>query len=48
MDSRAFLLFEGIGKLLPLQGDRCAATVTQGDALGWELLPIQGVWTKWG
>ena len=31
-------------KLLPLQGDRFASVITQGDALGWELLPFQGVW----
>ena len=33
----------GILKLLPLQGDRVAYVITQGDALGWELLPFQGV-----
>ena len=31
MDSRAFF---GVGKLLPLQGDRRATTVTQGDCPG--------------
>ena len=34
----------GIIKLLPLQGDRFASVITQGDALGYELLPFQGVW----
>ena len=28
---------------MPLQGDRFAAVITQGDALGYELLPLQGV-----
>ena len=32
MDSRAS--FFGVGKLLPLQGDRRATTVTQGDCPG--------------
>ena len=31
-------------KLLPLQGDRLASIITQGAALGYELLPFQGVW----
>ena len=31
-------------KLLPLQGDKFASIITQGAALGWELLPFQGVW----
>ena len=31
-------------KLLPLQGDRFAFMITQGAALGYELLPFQGVW----
>ena len=30
-------------KLLPLQGDRFAFMITQGVALGYELLPFQGV-----
>ena len=30
-------------KLLPLQGDRLPPKTTQGDALGYELLPLQGV-----
>ena len=30
-------------KLLPLQGDRFAFMITQGAALGYELLPFQGV-----
>ena len=30
-------------KLLPLQGDRLASIITQGAALGYELLPFQGV-----
>ena len=30
-------------KLLPLQGDRLPPKTTQGDALGYELLPFQGV-----
>ena len=32
-------------KLLPLQGDRFASVITQGDALGYGLLPLQGVWS---
>ena len=35
----------GFLKLLPLQGDRFASVITQGDALGYELLPFQGVWS---
>ena len=31
-------------KLLPLQGVYYNGVITQGDALGWELLPFQGVW----
>ena len=31
-------------KLLPLQGDRLTPVITQGVALGYELLPFQGVW----
>ena len=31
-------------KLLPLQGDKLASMITQGAALGYELLPFQGVW----
>ena len=31
-------------KLLPIQGDRLAFINTQGAALGYELLPFQGVW----
>lgn len=31
-------------KLLPLQGDRLAFINPQGAALGYELLPFQGVW----
>jgi hypothetical protein len=30
---------------LPLQGDRFAFLITQGAALGYELLPLQGVWS---
>ena len=30
-------------KLLPLQGDKLASMITQGAALGYELLPFQGV-----
>ena len=33
-------------KLLPFQGDRRAAIITQGAALGYELLPFQGVQLK--
>ena len=33
-----------VRKLLPLQGDRLASIITQGAALGYELLPFQGVW----
>jgi len=29
---------------LPLQGDRLTPAITQGVALGYELLPFQGVW----
>jgi len=29
---------------LPLQGDRLTPVITQGVALGYELLPLQGVW----
>ena len=32
-------------ELLPLQGDRFASVITQGDALGLGLLPFQGVWS---
>ena len=32
-------------KLLPLQGDRFASVITQGDALDYGLLPFQGVWS---
>ena len=28
-----------------LQGDRFASVITQGDALGYGLLPLQGVWS---
>ena len=31
-------------RLLPLQGDKLASLITQGAALGYELLPFQGVW----
>ena len=30
---------------MPLQGDRFAFLITQGAALGYELLPLQGVWS---
>ena len=33
----------GVLKLLPLQGDNLASITTQGAALGYELLPFQGV-----
>ena len=33
-------------KLLPLQGDKLASMITQGAALGYELLPFQGVWSS--
>ena len=33
-------------KLLPFQGDRRATIITQGAALGYELLPFQGVRRK--
>lgn len=29
---------------MPLQGDKLASLITQGAALGYELLPFQGVW----
>ena len=32
-------------KLLPLQGDRFVFLITQGAALGYKLLPLQGVWS---
>ena len=32
-----------VRKLLPFQGDKLAFIITQGDALGYELLPFQGV-----
>lgn len=31
-------------KLLPLQGARLIAGLPRASALGWELLPLQGVW----
>ena len=31
---------------MPLQGDNLASITTQGAALGYELLPLQGVWGK--
>ena len=31
--------------LLPLQGDNLANMITQGAALGCELLPLQDVWS---
>ena len=37
-------VLSGVLKLLPLQGDRFASVITQGAALGWGLLPFQGVW----
>ena len=33
----------GVLKLLPLQGDNLTPITTQGAALGYELLPFQGV-----
>ena len=39
-------ILPGVLKLLPLQGDRLPPKTTQGDALGYELLPLQGVWGK--
>ena len=33
-------------KLLPPSGRRAKCDDTQGDALGYELLPLQGVWGK--
>ena len=36
----------GVLKLLPLQGDNLASITTQGAALGYELLPFQGVLGK--
>jgi hypothetical protein len=33
----------GVLKLLPLQGDNLASITTQDAALGYELLPFQGV-----
>ena len=37
------LILPGVLKLLPLQGDRLPPQTTQGVALGYELLPLQGV-----
>ena len=36
-------ILPGVLKLLPLQGDRLPPQTTQGVALGYELLPLQGV-----
>ena len=36
-------ILPGVSKLLPLQGDRLPPQTTQGVALGYELLPLQGV-----
>ena len=36
-------ILPGVLKLLPLQGDRLPPQTTQGVALGYELLPFQGV-----
>ena len=36
-------ILPGVLKLLPLQGDRLPPKTTQGVALGYELLPFQGV-----
>ena len=36
-------ILPGVLKLLPLQGDRLPPNTTQGVALGYELLPLQGV-----
>ena len=35
-------------KLLPLQGALLIGITTQGAALGYELLPLQGVLVAWG
>ena len=35
-------------KLLPLQGALLIGITTQGVALGYELLPLQGVLVAWG
>ena len=32
-------------KAFALQGDKFVSVITQGDALGSELLPFQGVWS---
>ena len=40
---KSFMYCLGVLKLLPLQGDNLASITTQGAALGYELLPFQGV-----
>ena len=40
---KSFMYYLGVLKLLPLQGDNLASITTQGAALGYELLPFQGV-----
>ena len=40
---KSFMYCLGVLKLLPLQGDRLPPQTTQGVALGYELLPLQGV-----
>ena len=43
---KSFMYCLGVLKLLPLQGDNLASITTQGAALGYELLPSQGVLGK--
>jgi len=43
---KSFKRIRQFTKLLPLQGDELIATYTQGAALGYELLPFQGVWSQ--
>ena len=40
---KSFMYCLGVLKLLPLQGDNLTSITTQGAALGYELLPFQGV-----
>ena len=41
---KSLMFLPGVLKLLPLQGDKFVSVITQGDALGEELLPFQGAW----
>ena len=41
---KSLMFLPGVLKFLPLQGDKFVPVITQGDALGYELLPFQGAW----